>query len=695
MRLRIFLEVWGSASEVAPLPSLFITQADHMIDKFAGFISHEKNVSGISKRRLTGLRILGLPRLAKQLLAVSADIVSCILATYVAYYIRLGSFDFVSVDYWRVDIAIMISVAYLVPIIYFGNGYRTVFRYWNWSSIKLLIAPTFAYGIGYFLTISLISIEGIPRTVGIIQPLLVICFLMITRLTVSQTLTTMNLFSINKTNGVNTVIYGTGTAGLQLRDLLVSGSEFNVLAFVDDENRIHGQQLFGVPIISKDNLKEFIENAEITHILLALPSASRFKRNSIISELSKLKVVVRSLPKVEDIISGKVTTSEIRDLEAEDLLGREAIPPNEELMAKHISQKVVMILGAGGTIGSELAVQASELSPKALVLVDHNEFGLYRIQGIIERSASANNPDAFAVFPQLASITDRKKITELIRFWAPDTIYHAAAYKHVPMVELNTIEGITNNALGTYYLCKAALQNKVSNFVLISTDKAVNPTNVMGASKRMAELILQGLAHEYESHPTCLSAVRFGNVLDSSGSVIPKFRAQIKSGGPVTITDLRVARYFMTTREAAQLVIQSAAMASGGEIFILDMGEPIKIIELAHKMIGLSGLSVRSSKNPEGDIEVSEIGLRSGEKLYEDLMLNENSMPTNHDKIMLANEPRLSYDQIMSCVEELEESTANQDVKRSIDILSRCVEGFTTSHELTDLRYALKNTKKR
>jgi FlaA1/EpsC-like NDP-sugar epimerase len=415
-----------------------------------------------------------------------------------------------------------------------------------------------------------------------------------------------------------------------------------VVGFLDDDIRLHGSSLVGKRIFNPDSLKDIISALNISGILLAIPSANRFRRNQIIQLALQAKVSIQTLPSMSDLASGKVTTQDLKPLDIDDLLGRESVLPNADLLAKNSSQKTVMITGAGGSIGGELCLQIMEQQPKALVLLEQSEFALYKIhQDLISRLEKFELRDQIEIIPLLGSVTDTNRIKLIIQKYKPDTIYHAAAYKHVPLVESNLIEGVKNNVLGTLVVAKIAGELGVSNFILISTDKAVRPTNVMGASKRIAELVLQALAQITSS--TNFAIVRFGNVLDSSGSVIPKFRQQIKDGGPVTVTDIRVTRYFMTIPEAAQLVIQAGALANGGEVFLLDMGQSIKIVDLAKKMIDLSGLHIKDEKNPNGDIEIMEIGHRPGEKLYEELLLSGEPEVTSHPRIFKAHEDFLVW----------------------------------------------------
>jgi FlaA1/EpsC-like NDP-sugar epimerase len=417
----------------------------------------------------------------------------------------------------------------------------------------------------------------------------------------------------------------------------------------------------------------------VSDVLLAMPSINRSRRNEILMKISQAKVAVRTLPSVNELAQGKVQTSDLRELDIDDLLGRDAVPPDQVLLAKNIKNKVVLITGAGGSIGSELCRQILDVGPKKLLLVELSEFALYQIHG--ELSARAQDKGV-ELIPLLASVQDSRRVNELMGAWRPDTVYHAAAYKHVPLVEHNPAEGLKNNVLGTLTVAKAAAACAVTSFVLISTDKAVRPTNVMGASKRLAEMVLQAMAAGQSA--TKFSMVRFGNVLGSSGSVVPKFRQQIKDGGPITLTHANITRYFMTIPEAAQLVIQAGSMAEGGEVFVLDMGEPVKIIDLAKSMIELTGLTLKEASNPEGDIEIEITGLRPGEKLYEELLIGDDPKQTSHPRIMKANERFLDWSSLERRLDVLSQALAKNDVEQMLVVLQDLVTGYQREPTIVD-----------
>jgi FlaA1/EpsC-like NDP-sugar epimerase len=408
-----------------------------------------------------------------------------------------------------------------------------------------------------------------------------------------------------------------------------------------------------------------------------MPSIGRAKRNQILQDLREHQIHVRSLPDLIDLAQGRVTVLDIKELEPDDLLGRESVEPDSQLISKNISNKIVLVSGAGGSIGSELCRQILRANPQKLLLLDHSEFNLYAIESeLINIMQAAGIEVAGKIIPILGSVKDERRLEEVFSQWSINTVYHAAAYKHVPLVESNPVEGLENNVIGTLNLATVAQKYGVHNFVLISTDKAVRPTNVMGASKRFSELILQALADTNKEKSTCFSMVRFGNVLGSSGSVVPLFREQIRVGGPITLTHADVTRYFMTIPEAAQLVIQAGAMAKGGEVFVLDMGEPVKIYDLARRMVQLSGLSVQDNENPQGDIEIVVTGLRPGEKLYEELLIGENPVSTTHPLIMMAREEYLNLDDLMREIELLKISIKKSQVESLINQLKRLVQGY-------------------
>ncbi len=465
-------------------------------------------------------------------------------------------------------------------------------------------------------------------------------------------------------------------------ELINNNHDIQVIGFLDDDDRLHNHILNGKPIYNPADLINLTSALKIKYVFLSIPSLSRKRRNEILSHLRLARVAIRTLPNLADLAEGKITIDDLRELDIDDLLGREPVMPDQTLLSKNVRNKVVMVTGAGGSVGSEICRQILSLGPCKLLLIDQSEFGLFEIHQELEKKQK--NLDVNIV-PLLASVQDYKRMSEIMSTWHPETIYHAAAYKHVPLVEHNPTEGIKNNVLGTLRMAQAAAENCVANFVLISTDKAVRPTNIMGASKRLAELVLQALAANIQGIK--FSMVRFGNVLGSSGSVVPKFRQQIRDGGPITLTHPEVTRYFMNIQEAAQLVIQAGAMAKGGEVFVLDMGQSVKIIDLAQRMIELSGLTVKDEQNPRGEIEIIVTGLRPGEKLYEELLIGDNPKSTTHSHIMIACEEFIPWTQLKTDLKALEMALNLNNVGEIRHIMQRLVVGYIPSDMIADWVY--------
>jgi len=489
--------------------------------------------------------------------------------------------------------------------------------------------------------------------------------------------------AVSFTERKNVIIYGAGTIGIQLLRALNETGQFNMVAFIDNNPSLAGQVVHGVKVLRPGKIGKVITTENVKEVLLAMPSALRSERRAAIRTLDPFPVVVKTLPALEEIASGHVEVSDLRPIEVEDLLGRDPVAPDLALLAAHVRDKVVMITGAGGSIGSELSRQLLELGPKALILFELSEVALYEIEMEIEEAQRRRSKAAGTaslgdtkIVPVLGSVLDRRLVARTIHSYGVEVIYHAAAYKHVPLVEMNPFAGVQNNTFGTLALAETAKELGVERFVLVSSDKAVRPTNVMGASKRLAELILQALA-EPRGVRTIFTMVRFGNVLDSSGSVVKRFRNQIQAGGPVTVTHKEIIRYFMSIPEAAQLVIQAGAMASGGEVFVLDMGTPVKIDDLARTMIRLSGLEVRDDATSEGDITIEYVGLRRGEKLYEELLIGENTTGTSHPRIFKNSEPVMAYADLVAALERLDDAIQRHDEAELQDMLRATVEGYT------------------
>lgn len=618
-----------------------------------------------------------MPKYVKRALVMAVDMALCVLSVCLAFYLRLGSWP----DFSReLAIAIGVSLVVSIPVFISLGLYRAIFRHAGLTSMIAVLRAVIIASIPTVAILTMVGIAGVPRTVGIIQPILLLLLVVAARAAAHAWLGGAYRQLFGARRGQSVLIYGAGSAGRQLAFALGSDAGMRAVGYVDDDRSLIGRTMNGIPVFKPSDLPGLVELHDISTILLALPSVSRRRRQEILGALRALPVHVQTLPGVADLARGKIQVSDLRELEIEDLLGRETVTPDAVLLASNIYGKVVLVSGAGGSIGSELCRQILALQPSRLVLLDASEFALYSIHAELERNA----PERIAsVVPLLASVRDSSRVTAIVDTWKPDTIYHAAAYKHVPLVEQNAVEGVRNNVHGTLVMAQAARRFGVSNFVLISTDKAVRPTNVMGASKRIAELVLQAMAAEKGT--TCFAIVRFGNVLGSSGSVVPLFRRQIAQGGPVTITDPEITRYFMTIPEAAELVIQAGAMATGGEVFVLDMGQPVKIVDLAKEMIKLSGLTIRDDDTPDGDIDIYITGLRPGEKLYEELLIGDNPEPTRHARILKANETFLPWTRLNAQLRELENALDGGNPFRLREVLFTMVPGYVPHCEPVDL----------
>lgn len=620
--------------------------------------------------------VLAMPRAAKRFLAFSLDLALCVLTVWLAYYLRLGEFVALSGDAF---LPVAVSIGIAMPIFMVFGLYRSVFRYSGWPALLAVARAVSIYGLLYFSIFTAIGVAGVPRTVGIIQPILLLLFVGASRALTRVWLGDKYLGILRKESRPKVLIYGAGATGRQLVSALSNSPKMKVAGFLDDDDRLHGQVLNGQPIYNPSDLVNLKSTLVISDVLLAMPSLSRRRRNEILAQIRTARVAVHTLPSLTDLAQGRVSISDLRELDIDDLLGREPVTPNHVLLAMNVRSQVVMVTGAGGSIGRELCRQILAVGPSKLLLIEQSEFALYGIHQELEEKLSGRD---IVLLPLLASVQDTERMREIMSTWHPDTVYHAAAYKHVPLVEHNLAEGIKNNVFGTLSLAQIAIENGVSNFVLISTDKAVRPTNIMGASKRLAEMVLQALAAN--SPGTKFSMVRFGNVLDSSGSVVPKFRQQIRDGGPITLTHPEITRYFMTIPEAAQLVIQAGGMAEGGDVFVLDMGEPVRIMDLARRMIELSGLAVKNEQNPDGDIEIEMIGLRPGEKLYEELLIGDNPEPTSHVRIMKAHEEYTPWVTLDANLGELEMALNANDARAVRSTLEKLVESYTPSNEIVD-----------
>ncbi|WP_412481235.1 polysaccharide biosynthesis protein [Azonexus sp. IMCC34839] len=629
-----------------------------------------------------------MPRVAKRIVVILLDISLCVLTVWLAYYLRLGEFiGFARHAEWGTGAswAAATSVALALPLFIVSGLYRAIFRYSGWPALLAVARAVGIYSLLYASVFTAIGVTGVPRTVGIIQPILLLFFVGASRALARVWLGYQYLSILKRASRPKVLIYGAGSTGRQLAAAMANSHEMQVAGFLDDDDRLHGHLLNGQPIYNPIDLDNLATTLNISDVLLAVPSLSRKRRNEILGQIRSAHVAVRTLPSVTDLAQGKVSISDLRELDIDDLLGREPVTPNHILLAKNIVGKVVLVTGAGGSIGSELCRQILAVAPAKLLLIEQSEFALYCIHHELEQKQSGQEGPLPVLLPLLASVQDGDRMREIMATWHPNTVYHAAAYKHVPLVEHNPAEGIKNNVLGTLRTAQAAVETGVSDFVLISTDKAVRPTNVMGASKRLAEMALQALAARNPG--TKFSMVRFGNVLGSSGSVVPKFRQQIRDGGPITLTHPEVTRYFMTIPEAAQLVIQAGAMAKGGDVFVLDMGQPVKIMDLARRMVELSGLTVKDEEHPEGDIEIAVTGLRPGEKLYEELLIGDNPKPTAHPRIMKAHEEFLPWVEFEANLNALEMALNVNDVGVIRLMMQQLVAGYTPSDDIVDLVY--------
>jgi FlaA1/EpsC-like NDP-sugar epimerase len=632
--------------------------------------------------------IINLSRFQKQLILLLFDSITLIAIILVSFSIRLGYLYLPGSDLiWVVLSAPLIAI----PVFMRFGLYRVVIRYIGFKALWSIAQAITLYALLWSMVSIMASIESIPRSVILINWLLGIVIIGGSRMVVRWFLSeSENLIM------TNVIVYGAGSAGRQLSIALTQSSDYRPVAFIDDNSELHRQTINGIEIFSRKNLDYLIKQKNVTEVLLAMPSISNIQRNKIINFLEPYGLYVRSLPGVSDLAQGKVKVADLSEVSVEDLLGRDSVLPNKDLLSLNITNKVVMVTGAGGSIGSELCRQILLLKPQVLLMFERSEFALYSI----DKELANKTPPATKIMPMLGSVRDRNRLSNIMKKFDVDTIYHAAAYKHVPMVEYNNAEGVSNNIFGTLKCAQIAIENGVDTFVLISTDKAVRPANTMGATKRFSEMILQALTitqskrgqnsqrgSERGQNCTCFSMVRFGNVLDSSGSVIPLFKEQIKQGGPITVTDPEITRYFMSIPEAVELVIQAGAMAKGGDVFVLDMGNPVRIKNLAEKMIRLSGLQVRDSLNPDGDIEIEYTGLRPGEKLYEELLIGGNISKTENLMIMRADEEMMAWDDLKPIIDEIEVALDRDDQVMLRNLLVKAVPGFKPQRDITDILF--------
>lgn len=652
-------------------------------------------------------RLLGLPRRHKRLIQVTTDVVLVWFALWLAFVVRLGIDDLANPVLDHTWLFVCAPVVAIPLFIRFGM-YRAVMRYFgNDALIAIIKAVTLsALILGFIIYWASNHQNVVPRSITFNYWWLSLILVGGLRLAMRQyflgdwfATAVQHVPFANRDDGLPRVaIYGAGSAGNQLVAALRMGKAMRPVAFIDDDVSISDRVIAGLQVYPPEQLQQMIDATGAQEILLALPSVSRSRRREILNLLEGYPLHVRSVPGFMDLASGRVKVDDIQEVDIADLLGRDAVPAQNDLLERCIVEQTVMVTGAGGSIGSELCRQILGQAPRTLLLFEHSEFNLYSIARELEQRIVREGL-AVQLLPILGSVRDQAKMLDIMRAWQVDTVYHAAAYKHVPMVEHNIAEGVLNNVIGTLHTAQAALQAGVANFVLISTDKAVRPTNVMGSTKRLAEMVLQALSRELapvlmgdsgnvsQVNKTRFTMVRFGNVLGSSGSVIPLFHAQIKAGGPLTVTHPKITRYFMTIPEAALLVIQAGSMGQGGDVFVLDMGEPVKIVELAEKMIHLSGFSIRSERNPHGDIAIEFTGLRPGEKLYEELLIGENVLATRHPMIMSANEDYLPWDVLKQRLDALLAAIAADDFNTVRQLLRDTVSGYTPGGEIVDWLY--------
>lgn len=618
-------------------------------------------------------RLTQLPRRSKRMIMITADAVMVPAALWAAFVLRTGQWlPAAATTWWLYVLAALV----VVPVLGKLGLYRAVVRF---------MGPRVVTVVAYGVTLVTVCVTAaafffapapLPLSIAVIFWALAALYVGGSRFLVQ------GFLQAQHTRGERVAIYGAGGAGARLAAALVGGAEFLPVAFLDDSKALQGSVINGVEVFSPDDLPELIRELRIRRVLLALPSVSRRRRKRILTKLEGLPVRVQTMPNFSALIAGHARVDEIREVEVADLLGRDPVPPDERLLDACIRDKVVLVTGAGGSIGSELCRQIVQLGCRRLLLLEISELALYDINRELQQIAERDGRNV-EIVPLLGSVHHRFRVTEIMTAFGVNTVYHAAAYKHVPVVEQNVVEGIYNNVFGTLHTAEAAIETGVETFVLVSTDKAVCPTNVMGATKRVAEMVLQGL-HE-RSAGTRFCMVRFGNVLESSGSVVPLFREQIRRGGPVTVTHPEIIRYFMTIPEAAALVLQAGSLGRGGDVFVLDMGKPVKIDHLARRMIHLMGLTVLDDNNPDGDIEIQYTGLRPAEKLYEELLIGNKVMGTQHPMIMRAQEQALPWSEVRQLLDQLLDVARRFDCEQAREILRRAVVEYTPGAGIVDL----------
>ena len=615
-----------------------------------------------------------LNRYYKTILMVFSDLFVLVFSLVLAFFLRFGdvskSIFYISSSWWLFIIIPVITILFFLRV----GLYRVILKY---IGARLILTTFRATTISYLIVVLFLFFydpNQFPRSILLTFWFISNVLLIISRFLFKGILYSWDSFEMDRKN---ILVYGAGKAGVQISESLKKANDYKVVGFIDDDFSKVNTIVNSIDVYSFADLNSLITEKNVKSLILAMPSAKQNQRQEILKKLSQFPLEVKSLPNLDDIENDLITLEQIKFVEVDDILGREVVMPKKELLKKNIFKKNILITGAGGSIGSELSRQIKELKPTSIIILDNSEFNLYNIHHELTIS------NGVEVIPILSTVTNYSQIYNVIKKYKIDTIYHAAAYKHVPMVELNVVSGVYNNVIGTFNVVKAANELQVENMVLISTDKAVRPTNVMGASKRLSEFILQAFAEQ--KGQTCFSMVRFGNVIDSAGSVVPLFRKQIKQGGPVTVTHRNITRYFMSIPEAVQLVLQSGSMAKGGDVFVLDMGEPIKILDLAYRMIHLSGLMPIDNDNPDGDIKINFTGLRPGEKLYEELLIGDDVIQSKHPRIMQAREEKLDMDKIIDFIDKIKKSRDIQDEEIIKKILLKYVKGYTTEFEYKKL----------
>lgn len=617
--------------------------------------------------------LLALPRYAKRFISVIADVVFLFISIFSATFITQNDVDSILT---KLSVMFLLSLPISIMVFVKLGLYRAVIRYMGQHALGAVLAGVISNVLVLLLLFELFQIENMGR-------LLAVYVLISLLLTGGSRLLVRNLIlQRNVVHKERVLIYGAGSSGRQLAQALLNGEQFHPVAFVDDDVTLQRSTILGIHVGSPSQIAAIIRAKNVSRILLALPSASRARRREVLESLGNMPIPVQTVPGMSDIVDGSMRIDELQDVKIEDLLGRDPVEPKLKLMHANIKDKVVMVTGAGGSIGSELCRQIVQYEPKSLILFELSEFALYSIEQEL-RALIQNEHLEIELKPVLGNVQNQARSHAVMTKFSVQTVYHAAAYKHVPLVEYNVVEGVFNNVFGTWRAAEAAVAAGVETFVLISTDKAVRPTNIMGASKRLAELVLQGLAVRQNRTRFCM--VRFGNVLGSSGSVVPLFREQIRNGGPITVTHPEIIRYFMTIPEAAQLVIQAGAMGKGGDVFVLDMGEPVRIADLARRMVHLMGLEVKDAQHPDGDIEICFSGLRPGEKLYEELLIGENVRQTAHPRIMAANEVSLNWKDMAELLRQLEHHCDHFAVERIVQLITEAPTGFSHSSAVCDL----------